>query len=72
MELGGRTQVVAYNGGLILALAGLQAGTDLLAAGATFAWTAAVWALTKAWFFPLLSRLPSVERRAAAWWADPQ
>jgi nitrite reductase (NO-forming) len=72
MELGGRTQVVTYNVGLILILAGLQAGTDLSVVGATFAWTAAVWALTKAWFFPLLSRLPSVERRAAAWWADPQ
>ena len=72
MELGGRAQAVAYNVGLILVLVGLQAGTDLSVVGASFVWIAAVWALTKAWFFPLLSRLPCVERRAAAWWADPE
>lgn len=72
MELGGRFQVAAYNLGLILALVGLRTGTDLSVVGTSLAWSAAAWAITKALVFPILSRLPSVERRAAAWWADPE
>lgn len=72
MEIGGRVQVLAYNSGLVLALCGLRAGSDLAVIGTWLAWTAAAWALLKAWFFPLLSALPSVERRATAWWADPE
>lgn len=72
MELAGRSQVVAYNVGLILALLGLRTGLDTAILGTVLTWTAAAWALTKAWSFPLLARLPLVERRAAAWWADPE
>lgn len=72
MELVGRSQVTAYNLGLILALVGLRTGSDMAMIGTVLTWTATAWALAKAWSFPLLARLPLVERRAAAWWADPQ
>ena len=72
MEVGGRIQVVAYNAGLVLALAGLRSGTGLSLVGIWLGWMAAVWALTKTWCFPLLSNLPSVQRRSDAWWADPE
>lgn len=72
MELGGRVQVVAYNLGLILAILGLRTGSEASVVGTSLVWGAATLAVSKAWLFPLLSKLPSVERRAAAWWADPE
>ena len=72
MEVGGRVQVVAYNVGLVLALVGLRSGTQLSLLGICLAWTAAAWALTKTWCFPLLSKLPHVQHRSVAWWADPE
>ena len=71
MELGGRAQVVAYNAGLVLVLVGLRSGWELSLVGIWLAWIAASWALVKAWTFPALSRLTHVQRRAAAWWAEP-
>lgn len=72
MDVGGRVQVVAYNAGLVLALAGLRSGTKLSLAGICLAWVAIAWVLTKTWCFPLLSNPPSVQRRSAVWWADPE
>jgi nitrite reductase (NO-forming) len=72
MELGGRSQVVAYNFGLILILVGLRTAFEVSITGIVLSWTAAAWALTKSWVFPFLSRLESVERLSAEWWTDPQ
>ncbi|MGH2755956.1 MAG: hypothetical protein ACRDLB_16200 [Actinomycetota bacterium] len=72
MEVGGRAQLIVYNTGLILVLVGLRSGSDLSLVGISLACAAAAWILTKTWTFPLLSRLPSVERRAEAWWAEPK
>lgn len=71
MEVGGRIQAVAYNAGLVLALVGLRSETELSLVGIWLTWTAAGWALTKTWCFPLLAKLASVQRRSVAWWADP-
>lgn len=72
MEMGGRAQVIAYNVGLVLVLVGLRSGTDLSLVGICLAWAGAVWAITKAWSFPLLAGSSRVQRRAAAWWAEPE
>jgi nitrite reductase (NO-forming) len=72
MELGGRSQVLTYNVGLVLALLGLRLDTQVSLLGTWAAWTAAAWVLTKSWTFPILSGLPAVERRSARWWADPE
>ena len=72
MELGGRAQLISYNAGLILVLVGLRLGTQLSLVGISLAWTAAAWAIAKAWAFPLLAGSGHVQRRAAAWWAEPE
>lgn len=72
MELGGRAQVVAYNAGLVLVLMGLRSGTVLSLVGISLAWVGAAWAIAKAWSFPLLAKSPHIQRRAAAWWAEPE
>lgn len=71
MELGGRAQVVAYNLGLVAVLVGLRTGIDSSLGGIWLTWSAAAWALTKSWGFPLLATLPAVRARSAAWWAEP-
>ena len=72
MELAGRVQVIAYNAGLVLALVGLRSGTELSLVGILLAWVAAAWAIVKAWSFSLLAKSPHIQRRAAAWWAEPE
>lgn len=71
MELGGRAQVAVYNLGLLIVVLGLRMSSDVALVGIIAAWLAAVAALAKCWTFPLLARLPAVERLSAAWWADP-
>ena len=71
MELGGRTQVAAYNIGLIATLMGLEAGTDLSQVGIVLLWSAAAAALFKSWAFPALASSSRVKDRAARWWAPP-
>lgn len=69
-EKGARTQVAAYNIGLMLLLLSLlgpaPAGTQ--AVGLTLAWTAAVWGLFKACAFVWIARRPSVAAAAKQWW----
>ncbi len=70
MEIGGRSQSVLYNLGLIAALFGLRAGMDKSAiAGIVLAWGASAWALLKTWTFPLLATLPTVRARSEQWWS---
>ena len=71
MELGGRVQVIAYNLGAGIALIGLRTDMDVEMIGISLTWTAAAWALTKSWSFPLLARLPVVQRWSERWWAAP-
>jgi nitrite reductase (NO-forming) len=71
MELGGRTQVIAYNAGLLAVIIGLLTGVDVSLPGIAIAWTAALWAMTKSWTFPLFARLPAVGRLSSEWWANP-
>ncbi|MEX2431290.1 MAG: hypothetical protein WD645_05155 [Dehalococcoidia bacterium] len=71
MEVGGRTQVAAYNLGLVTALLGLRAGIGPLGAGIIVTWSAGAWAMAKLWGFPLLASLPLVHRLSERWWADP-
>ena len=72
MELGGRPQVVVYNAGIALVLVGLLAGAPTSLIGIWLAWVAAAVALAKTWTFPLLAKLPAVERASALWWAPPE
>ncbi|MGH2806564.1 MAG: hypothetical protein ACRDKT_04740 [Actinomycetota bacterium] len=72
MEIGGRTQVVTYNLGLILVLIGLLTEIDSSLAGIVVAWSAAAWTIAKTWTFPGLARLRSVDARARTWWAVPE
>ena len=71
MELGGRAQVVAYNLGALLALVALRTGVETGMLGTALAWTAAAWALTKSWTFPLLARLAVIRRWSERWWEPP-
>jgi hypothetical protein len=69
-EKGARTQVAAYNLGLILLLLSLlgpsPAGTQ--AAGLILAWTAVAWGWFKACAFVWIARWPSVGAAAKLWW----
>jgi hypothetical protein len=71
MELGGKTQVILYNAGLLIALIGLRTSGDFALIGIFMSWAAAAAALTKCWIFPRLARLSQVKRQSSAWWADP-
>ena len=71
MELGGRAQVAAYNLGALLALVALRTGVETGLLGTVLAWTAAAWALTKSWSFPLLAELAVVRRWSDRWWEPP-
>lgn len=72
MELGGRFQVLAYNLGLLIVLAGLLTDSGYGITGMVLAWGAAAWAVTKTWTVPILGRLPWAARRSAEWWAAPE
>lgn len=71
MELGGRSQVTAYNLGLVAVLVGLRSDIDISLAGMVLAWAAAAWAMTKCWVFPFLAGMPAVRARSERWWAEP-
>jgi nitrite reductase (NO-forming) len=74
MEVAAPLQVLAYNLGLVIALSSswglLPASSG--AFGLACVWSAAAWAVAKAWTFPIIARLPSVGRMAKRWWAVPQ
>jgi nitrite reductase (NO-forming) len=72
MEVGGRTQVIAFNVGLALVLGGLVTESDISHAGIVVLWSTALWTLAKTWTFPWIARLPSVGTRSRAWWAPPE
>ncbi|HEU4481172.1 MAG TPA: hypothetical protein VFS18_04740, partial [Actinomycetota bacterium] len=72
MEILGRPQVIAYNVGLVAILIGLQTDIDISLVGIMVAWSAAAWAMCKAWFFPMLAGVPSVQARGERWWAPPE
>ena len=62
----------SYNAGLLAVLVGLRASSEIALLGIAMSWIAAAATLAKCWAFPLLARLPSVERQSAIWWADPE
>lgn len=69
-EKGARTQVAAYNIGLVLLLLGLSAPVPARteAVGLLLVWSAAAWALFKAFSFVWIARWPSVAAVSQVWW----
>jgi nitrite reductase (NO-forming) len=69
-EKGARTQVAAYNIGLVLLLLGLSAPAPARteAVGLMLVWAAAAWALFKAFSFVWIARWPSVAVVSQVWW----
>ena len=69
-EVLGRTEVVAFNAGVVLLVAGhgLMPG-GVTTAGWCLALTAIVWALCKTWGFPVLAGRLSAGARGTAVWA---
>jgi nitrite reductase (NO-forming) len=68
MEVGGRTQVVAFNLGLFIVAAGMWAEMNMSVVGIGLTWSAAAFAIAKSWTFPLLANMAFVRAYSDRWW----
>jgi hypothetical protein len=68
MELGGRTQVVAFNLGLVIVVLGgwTEMNASVVRIGLT--WTAAAFAVAKSWTFPRLANSAFIRAYSDRWW----
>lgn len=68
MELGGRTQVVAFNVGLFIVATGMWTEMNVSVVGIALTWSAAAFAIAKSWTFPLLANMAFVRAYSDRWW----
>lgn len=68
MEVGGRTQVVAFNLGLFIVAAGVWTGMNVSVVGIGLTWSAAAFAVAKSWTFPFLANRAFVRAYSDRWW----
>jgi hypothetical protein len=68
MELGGRTQVVAFNLGLIIEALGGWTEMNVSVVGIGLTWAAAAFAVAKLWTFPLLANSAFIRAYSDRWW----
>jgi nitrite reductase (NO-forming) len=68
MELGGCTQVVAFNLGLVIVALGGWTEINVSVVGIGLTWAAAAFAVAKLWTFPLLANSAFIRAYSDRWW----